>query len=771
MPRLIHTTPVSALAVMLWSSSAIAQVDAQAGAQTGARLEEVVVVAQKREQSANEVGMSISAVSAAALQSQGIQSTEDLVKVIPAFTVSQTAYGAPVYTLRGVGVIESSLAATPAVSVYVDEAPLPFPLLTQGGALDVERVEVLKGPQGTLFGQNATGGAINYIAAKPTDTFHAGINASYGRFNAAIAEGFISGPITDTLRARLALKTRQGGEWQRSYTRNDELGDRDEIQGRLLVEWEPTDRLNFMLNLNGWVDRSDTMAGQLIGTRRTSLVAPVRPLEGYPFAPQDARAADWNPTPSLERNNQLRQIALRSTFDLSDSLRIVSISSYTRFKMDYVQDADASALQVAQFKQLGSTETFSQELRLEGDIGDRGNYLVGLYYQDDEIEQATIAGYNQSTLNTALPGRFFPGNIVVSADDIRTVAVFGNFDYELTPTLSAVAGIRYTEVDHKYEGCVQTDQAPVAAFFSGREAALKGGVNLVGVAQPIGCFTFLQNLSPGLHRTSLQEDNVSWRLGLNWKPVDGTLLYGLVSRGYKAAVFPSLGATSYVQYAPAVQEELTAYELGVKSTLLDRRLQFNAAVFYNDYKNKQLRGRIIDPLGIFGALEALVNVPESRVIGAETQITWLPFEGMTINASATYVDSEVTKSFINFDGFGNSLDFKGLSYPLSPEWSATFDAEYRRPIGSVDGFAGLSGDYQSSTQAQFTRTKSFDIKARTLLDARLGVAAQDDQWRAWAWVRNLTDEYYWTSAGIGIDAITRYAGMPRTYGVSLSYRY
>ncbi|MEA3151667.1 MAG: iron complex outerrane recepter protein, partial [Gammaproteobacteria bacterium] len=165
----------------------------------GTTLQEILVTAQKRSQSINDVGMSITAVTDAQLRDLGVRSVADLSKIEPSFIVSNSPYGAPVYSIRGVGYNEKSLAASPAVSVYVDEIPYAYPALTKGATLDLERVEVLKGPQGTLFGQNATGGAINYIAAKPTDKPEAGYELTYGRFGAVNVNGYVSGPLTDTL--------------------------------------------------------------------------------------------------------------------------------------------------------------------------------------------------------------------------------------------------------------------------------------------------------------------------------------------------------------------------------------------------------------------------------------------------------------------------------------------------------------------------------------------------------------------------------------------
>jgi outer membrane receptor protein involved in Fe transport len=190
--------------------------DAQAST-ASATLQELVVTAQKREESINEVGMSIQAESGDRLNKLGIRDTSDLQKIVPGFQSTPTYYGTYVFTIRGVGFQDTSLAGNPTVSVYSDEAPLPFSILTNGATLDLERVEVLKGPQGTLFGNNATGGAVNYIARKPTDHWAAGVDATYGRFNDFDAMGFVSGPITDTLKFRAAVRINESGPWQKAY--------------------------------------------------------------------------------------------------------------------------------------------------------------------------------------------------------------------------------------------------------------------------------------------------------------------------------------------------------------------------------------------------------------------------------------------------------------------------------------------------------------------------------------------------------------------------
>ena len=192
-----------------------------------AALEEIVVTANKRSESANDVGMAISAVSGEILAEQKLTSLEDIASTVPGLVFSPSTTNTPIFTLRGVGFNESSLGVYPAASLYIDEAPLPFPVMASHSAYDLERVEVLKGPQGTLFGQNSTAGAINFIAARPTDTFSAGGDISYSRFNKKEVNGFVSGPLAEDMLGRVAFTGVKSDEWQKSYTRDDENGKED----------------------------------------------------------------------------------------------------------------------------------------------------------------------------------------------------------------------------------------------------------------------------------------------------------------------------------------------------------------------------------------------------------------------------------------------------------------------------------------------------------------------------------------------------------------
>ena len=272
--RLLNQIPVifAALGSLNQASTALAQ---DAGGEQSS-INEIIVTAQKRSERQSDVPLSITAVQGDRLFELGVSGPQDLEKVALGFTFRPSAQGSPIFQIRGIGFFEEAIGVTPTVSVYLDQVPLPFSSMAEGVAFDLERVEVLKGPQGTLFGQNVTAGAINYIAAKPTEAFEAGLDLGYGRFGAAEVGGFLSGPLSSTLTARVSGRVERRDDWQRTYTRINEdglfvvdtdaprrtLGERRFESGRLLLNWNPSSRLDISLNLNGWRNRSDTQAQQ-----------------------------------------------------------------------------------------------------------------------------------------------------------------------------------------------------------------------------------------------------------------------------------------------------------------------------------------------------------------------------------------------------------------------------------------------------------------------------------------------------------------------------
>lgn len=780
--------------------------------------EEIIVTAQKRGQNVNSVGMSITAVSGTQLKQKGITSVSDLTRIEPSLQYSESSHGTPVYTIRGIGYFEQSLAASPTVSIYQDEVSYPFPVMSKGVLLDPERVEILKGPQGTLYGQNATGGAINFIAAKPTNTFTAGVDGSYGRFNENVLSGFVSGPLTPTLTARLSGSNEGGGAWQKSETRpEDMLGNKDTQVARLIVDWKPTDNFKAGLNLNGWLDHSDTQAPQLEGVRFISpgdispnaltpvalnylpnpayyatYPAPIKAIVNQPTNPTNDQQADWGAGTHPHNNENFYQISPRLDYEISDNLGLTSLTSYEHFKESNIMGLDGVGAINTNALITGGVETFSQELRLRGTFDNsRVHWLVGANYESDKSNEADIVKpfYDSSayltggSLFSTLPLQSFTFAPISNVDS-KAASVFGNVEYKLLDTLTVHAGARYTESDQRMAACAE-GSAPLATYINFATSQLTSAYGAPAPKPVVGgqCITVgpAPYFQPGLQRNTLDQNNAPWRVGVDWTPIEHQLFYVAISKGYKAGASPAVGATDYVQLKPVTQESVLAYEVGAKTSLFNRQLQLDEAIFHYDYTDKQELGTIFDP--IFGGLQTLVNIPKSVEDGAEASAAWRPIGGLTLNVAGTYIDSQVTSDFYNYSSYilgpTDKVDFKGEPFPYTPKWSIQYGARYDWDVtDSLSAFVSADASYQSTSVAAFGYERaalegapSQIVKPYSLLNLTAGVSSSGGHWRAELWGRNVTNTYYWHSVVAAADTENRFTGMPATYGIALHYRY
>ena len=279
---------------------------------------------------------------------------------------------------------------------------------------------------------------------------------------------------------------------------------------------------------------------------------------------------------------------------------------------------------------------------------------------------------------------------------------------------------------------------------------------------------------PGEAHRKLTERNAPWNLNLNFKPTQSSLIYGRVSRGFKAGNFATLAGTDLGAYTPIVQEKLTAYELGARASF-GRWLRLEGAVFRYDYVNKQLRARILDP--VLGNINAQANIPKSRLKGAEATAVISPINDLSLSLSGTYIDAKI-REYVGFtiNSIPN-VNFAGSRFNFTPKYSINADLNYSHEISdSMKGFVGVNYAYRSKTSAIFapssiTGLSIYNIKSYSLVDGQLGIEAPDRRWRAWIWGKNIFGKYYWTNVVKVSDVTVKYPGMPRTFGIAASTRF
>ncbi|HEX5649701.1 MAG TPA: TonB-dependent receptor [Steroidobacteraceae bacterium] len=760
-----------------WSASLLLAGAASAAAQdVPAGLEEVVVTATKREQAINDVGQSVVALDGDFIANQRISSLSDVTQAVPGLAFAVTNNNTPVLTLRGIGFYDSSIAAYPAVSVYVDEVPLPLPILASRATFDLERIEVMKGPQGTLFGQNSTGGAINYIAAKPSQEFTAGADLTYGRFDTMELNAFVGGSLGATVTARFAGQVVDGDGWQQGYSpgmKGEESGDSESYAGRLQLGWTPRDDVSVLFNVNAWADKSDPTAPQYIWPNPQQPCCGIPEVVAYPLAPRDARAADWSSDTPLRADNRLTQVSLRADVSLPAELTLTSLTSYIDFDLDQTPEGDGTAFHILDVvEHQGTIQSFSQELRLTNDAASDLRWVLGANFEDTDVEETATNNFVDSSTFPAL-GIWSAG--FTSDQAMQNHAGFGHVEYDMGDAVTLKAGARYTKSTRDAVNCAfGADDGATNGFFTFLSGLLSG--QDVEPLRPGDCFNMDSEFIAGEpYASSLDEDNTSWRVGLDYRATSDVLLYGNVSKGYKAGSIPTLAAATNTQFAPVVQESVMSYELGVKASPA-AWLQVNAAAFYYDYEDKQLKSKVQDP--VFGLLDALVNIPKSKVRGAELEVTAAAAADLTFRAAVSYTKAEV-EEYTGINAAGVVADFEGASVPFTPEWQAKLVVDKEWTLDeSWAVFAGATLTYSDEAVAIVDgenvvlggNDDLYVLPSYTLFDLRAGFATADERWRVTLWSRNLADEFYVQNASTDSDAIVRYAGRPRTYGITVAYR-
>lgn len=776
---------------------------------------EIIVTAQRRAESLNDVGMAIQAVSADTLQDLHVTDVRDLSLVAPSFSVSQSYQGVPTYTLRGIGFNTINLSATSTVGTYVDEVAYAYPIMNTGPVFDLERVEVLKGPQGTLYGRNTTAGLINFITGRPTDTFKASVSADVGNYDTYNFGGYVSGPLGDGISARLAFRSENSDKgWQVSNSRGDRQGQVDKLAFRGSLALEPTATTRINLSATWWRNKSDTVVAQGIGFTpatdpvtgtSTSRLFNAAGVAAYLAAnvPTSAHNADWAPEAArsadigtglgmkgpLREDNTFIGFKARLDQDITDDIRLVSLTSYNHFKRNALSDWSGVPYEILLQNTVGDIKSFAEDLHLEGRTG-TVNWLVGGYYANDKIldSNRTMLGQNANVgliryFGSTLLATPFNSNGYTatqmsqafrSYEDIgrirtETWSVFGSGDWELSDQFKATFGIRYTQDKQKYTGCSRDFNGNMLPNVNVVNRALyfqSYGVMATPITQG-QCNTF--NPATGQFgdvQSVLDENNVAWRVALNWTPNSDTLFYASVSRGYKAGTTPINAANLARQNSSVKQERLTAYEAGVKATLADRAVQANLSAFYYDYRDKQISTYFADP--IYTALSRLDNVPDSEAYGVEGELILRPVQGLTISANGLWLKTRIS-GYVGTNAAGQPQNFDGAEFIYSPRFQGGVGIQYETPVSdklTVNTAANLR--YQSESQSIFEDLPLYKVKAYAVVNASMGLRSKDG-WSVSVWAKNLFDNYYWSAVTSNANMVVRFPNAPRTFGATLGF--
>ncbi len=725
---------VSALALAATPGISAAQAPADSSGS-----DEVVVTAQRRAQDVMEVGATIDALGTTAIQERRLEQVSDFIAQLANVDVKENSPGIlPVITIRGVGLNDFSATNNPSAGVYVDEVYLSSLALLNADLFDLERMEALKGPQGTLYGRNSTAGAINIISARPKLGGFAGRAAlGYGEFETFDAEGFVNLPLSETFALRFSGKLVDQGEgFYFNAAKNTDVGDRNVAMGRAQALWEITPSVNALLKIEGQRVRSETGAGEFFG----ALPTPGAACPGSPACSDFLGSSDTDGDPfrigqSVDPTYDVDQwsTTLRLEADLG-GVTLTSITGYTDFERQWGADTDATGFRQTDFIESDDIQQISQELRLSGNT-DRLDWLTGVFYSQDHV----VGRYDGD-----LRDLFNTTTLSTWDQTAKSAAGFGHLEYDLSAALSLVTGLRYTW-EEKEDAAATVDlisQCP-ASFLS---------------LQPCGS----PPLTLASINTTIDDTNWSWKLGVNWTLATDTLAYASVSQGTKSGGFFSGVATTPAQLLPYDPETLLAYEVGFKRR--GEQTELAVAVFYYDYSDVQTFIRD-DSGGL--PIQRLGNVSEAEVYGLDLTFTLSPnaVPGLTLSASLGLLESELG-SFQSSAGpvpAGNEL-------PDAPHVSGSVAAEYGFDLGGGwSARARTDARYVGNMEKDSLNDPIVATDAYWTWNGRFAIESSKG-WELSIWGKNLADERYVTQ-GVSLLSLGygfRVYGAPRTLGVSLS---
>jgi len=733
---------------------AIAQ---QAAAETIApAIEDIVVTAQRRETRLQDTPISITAVTAAAIEQRGYTNISEITGATPNLQFDATApvsgsSNASSIFIRGVGQTDFLLTTDPGVGVYLDGV---YIARSVGGVLDlgdVERVEVLRGPQGTLFGKNTIGGAISLTTNKPVQRLEGLGEVTVGSFRRLDVKGVLNIPITDTLAFRVVAQSANRRGYAERVLTGQRLGNKNADSARASLRWQPTADTDINLAFDITRAREESPAatagasglGPVGDGALTNLynifVAPTLVVPGFGTNVRyDNRWLTGDPYKSFGTgptgsDSDVYGVSLNVEHRFG-SVTLKSITGYRHLDARFARDFDNSPLDILSTSNDITHRQFSQELNLSGRLfDDRLNYVVGLYYFEEDGRDAISVPVVPALFNSPL---MIPVSVAGTYRiDNRNYAGFMQVGYKLTDALSVTLGGRYSSERRRIR---------IDYFLT--------DLNLPLLANP---------------NRELSFNDFTPRVGLEYKASESVFAYASYAKGFKAGGFTA----RYVSPAPEPQafdpEEVETYEVGLKTDLLNGKLRLNGAAFTSNYRNIQV-------VAFRGVAPVNVNAAAGRIRGFEIEATAVPTAGLTFTAAAGYLDAKYTRV--------DAAAFAGITFPITlasrfvntPRWTLNGSAEYR--FGMAGGDVSFRGDvqYQTATFKDAANTPGLVQPAYALVNVRLAYQPRDGNWSAALFGRNITDTRYITS-GVGdiasFGTVEVNFARPAEWGASLKYKF
>ncbi|MFY9349228.1 MAG: TonB-dependent receptor [Sphingobium sp.] len=725
------STKMLALGGTIWTGLALSQpVVAQDASQ-----DEIVVTAAKRSENVQSVPISVSAIGGDALAKSRISNVDSLVtKVANLQLTSIVGDNTPIFALRGVSMSDYSLNQSSPVATYYDEVYKGNFAFLGVAMYDLERVEVLRGPQGTLYGKNTTGGAVNIISREAKLGETSGyLNAGYGNYNRFEANGAVNVPLGEKAALRVAGTFARADGWFKNVEPGmPDLASTREYAFRGTLKAEPVEGLTFVLRAS------------------TSFQNPQNyGIYAQPEADHRAGLSRWEIASDVATRRRARttSVALTTNVDLSDAIALTSITSYDKGTLFVREDTDGTATKLLEIPYYDRANQFAQDLRLTSDTGGPFDFILGAYFNREKVfnrtafEIATDVDVNEDgTIDAQDCADGLPLACKVQNQFTqikKSIAIYSDVKYKLGEAVTLRGGLRYTHDTGRQTGFISQ--------------ALGVDDSVIATLIPLSNLRFKKN-------------NFSGKIGLDYKLADGNLIYASVSRGYRAPSFNAQAFFDPSELSVAKAEQVTSYEVGAKTQFWDRRVTLNVAGFYYDYKNQQFIN--VDPAS---AAQTLLNIPKSRIYGGEAELTVRAADMLTFRAGMGVLSAKIKQGTVSgVDVSDNRLsNAPSLTLNGGIDWTV---AQGR--FGSLSFHPEVA--YQSSQYFEVLNIPRLKQKGYALLSGHLDWESTDERFNVSLWARNLTKQFYFTSrldllAGFGFDY--NHIGNPRTYGVTVGAKF
>ena len=713
-----------------------------------AQVEEIIVTAQKVEENVQDVPIAITAVPGERLEQAVVFNLENISTIIPSVTFRKgTTSANSAIVMRGVGTITFSVAAEPSVSTVVDGVVLSRSGQAFSELVDIQRLEVLRGPQGTLFGRNASAGLVNIVSKGGTDEFEAEVMADWFEGEEYRLRAALSGPIAENITARL---TGFYGSFDGNITninggRNNKVNGYERYGLRGIVDYD--DGGNKVRLIADYYKADDDCCADVTGASRGAIEDAVLALPGGVALGEDQRFINHD----LVTRNEDEQWSLTANgdFEVSDTHTLSVVLGYRNWFNEEFRDGDFLPRALTRAGQLHDngivrTEQLSAEIRLASDPTEAFFYQVGAFaWKSDNTQDFTRRNITCATSSlAALPGGAIPCNtgdtvntlfpFATSRSDVtsKNFAVFGQATYQFTEQLSLTGGLRYTWDDLEFTHT----RAPARNATNGLPAT-GPGTNLNPAGGLIANGGNGTNTSAG----STTNGNLSGRAAIQFKASEDVMFYGSYTRGYKGPAFNVFFNHVAPNNAVPIDEELSdSFEIGVKSQFLDNRVQLNVAAFTVQYDGFQANNFIV----LNGAtISNLTNAGTVKSEGFEADLVVNPFDGLNLRASAAYADARVKR--FNPNPTTNAPDARnGTVLPLAPRFVYTIGGDYTKELGGVTLYLNTDYRHTSTQYSDLGQSATTRIDPYGMWNASIGFSDPDDKYRVTFHARNIADESY-----------------------------